>query len=180
MKLLLDYIAVVAFFVTYLISHDILLATAVLIPTTCLQVVGIRYYTGKWEKMHIITMLLVVILGGTTLIVQDSMFIKWKPTVVNWLFAVILLGSHYIGAKHIIKRLLDKKISLPDDVWLNLSYMWIGFFSLMGIVNLYVAYNFSEEVWVYFKLFGLLGLTLVFVIMQTIYLAKYLPKPDKE
>ena len=180
MKILFDYLAIAVFFISYLITKDIFFATKILIIATIVQVLGVRYITGKWEKMHVIGMFFVLFLGGLTLVSQDDRFIKWKPSVVNWLFASILLASHYIGRTHLIKRFLANKISLPDVVWRNVSYMWIAFFIFSGCLNLYVAYGYSQEAWVYFKMFGSLIISIIFMLLQFAYIAKYLFKKSNE
>jgi intracellular septation protein len=108
----------------------------------------------------------------------DGDFIKWKPTIVNWLFAVAFFGSQFIGHKNIIERMMGDKIELPHNTWRTLNLAWVGFFILSGAVNLYVAFNFSEDVWVDFKLFGLLGMTIVFIILQGIYLSSQMQNKD--
>jgi intracellular septation protein len=158
----------------------IVLATAVLIPATMLQILYTRITTGKVETMHLVTLALVVIMGGATVILQDKTFIQWKPTVVNWLFATAFLGSRFIGNKTILERMMGQNLTLPAPAWQNLNYAWVAFFTFSGIANLYVAYNFSEDVWVNFKLFGLLGLTIVFIIAQSFYLYRFMNPEGEE
>jgi len=177
MKLLFDLFPVILFFIAYK-TYDIYVATAVIIVASILQVGYVYLKQGRIEKMHIITLVLVLLLGGLTLILQDETFIKWKPTIVNWGFALIFLGSHYIGQKPIVQRMMDQAIQLPNPIWYKLSWMWIGFFIFSGILNLYVAYRFDTDTWVNFKLFGLMGLTFVFIILQGLYISRYL-KEDK-
>ena len=177
MKLLFDLFPVILFFIAYK-AYDIYVATAVIIVASILQVGYVYLKQGRIEKMHIITLVLVLLLGGLTLILQDEAFIKWKPTIVNWGFALIFLGSHYIGQKPLVQRMMDQAIQLPNPIWHKLSWMWIGFFIFSGILNLYVAYRFDTDTWVNFKLFGLMGLTFVFIILQGLYISRYL-KEDK-
>lgn len=179
MKLLFDLFPVILFFIAFKL-YGIYVATAVAIAASILQVAYVYAKNKRVEKMHIITLALIVILGGATLIFQDEAFIKWKPTVVNWGFALVFLGSHYIGQKPIIRRMMDQAISLPDRVWLNLSYMWVVFFIFSGIANIYVAYQYDTDTWVNFKLFGLMGLTLVFIIIQGIYISRYIKETGNE
>lgn len=195
MKLVLDFLPIVIFFLVYksapevvslispLLSEEqirlftdmpIILATLVLIPATLLQVVYVRLTTGKVEKMHLVTLALVVILGGATIALQDKTFIMWKPTVVNWLFAAAFLGSQWFTSKSLLQRMMDQALTLPDNVWVRLNYAWVTFFVISGLANLYVAYQFSEEIWVDFKLFGLLGLTVLFIIGQSLFLYRYM------
>lgn len=196
MKLLIDFLPIVIFFIVYknapefieLISpllspsqidslsamQPIILATAVLIPATALQILYGKLTTGKVEKMHLITLALVVVLGGATVILADKTFIQWKPTVVNWLFAAAFLGSQLFTQKSIIERMMAANLTLPAAVWNRLNIAWVVFFVVSGMANLYVAFNFSEEIWVNFKLFGLLGLTIVFIIGQSLFLYRYM------
>jgi intracellular septation protein len=202
MKLLIDFLPIVIFFIVYkmapqcieaispLLNADqiqyltdlpaIILATAVLIPATMLQILYTKISTGKVETMHLVTLALVVIMGGATVISQDKTFIQWKPTVVNWLFAAAFFGSQFIGEKTILQRMMGQNLSLPAPAWQKLNYAWVAFFTFSGIANLYVAYNFSEDIWVNFKLFGLLGLTFVFIIAQSFYLYRFMNPEGEE
>ncbi len=178
MKLLLDFLPIIIFFVVYKATNDIIIATAVLIPATLLQMLYTWIKTHTIEKMQLVTLVLVVLLGGATVLFEDKTFIQWKPTVVNWLFAAAFLLSQFIGQKTIVERLMGSSISLPVFAWKNLNIAWVVFFAVMGIVNLYVAKTFSEEIWVNFKLFGMLGMTLVFVLAQGIYLSRHIQNND--
>jgi intracellular septation protein len=178
MKILLDFLPVIVFFAVYKFTNDILLATAVLIPATLLQMLYSWKVQGKIEKMQLVTLVLVVLLGGATLAFQDKAFIQWKPTIVNWLFAVGFLATQFIGDKTVVERLMGSSMELPKAVWSRLNLAWVAFFITVGIVNLYVAYNFSEEIWVDFKLFGMLGLTILFIILQGLYIAKHAKEPE--
>jgi intracellular septation protein len=120
-----------------------------------------------------------VVFGGATLILHDETFIKWKPTILYWLFAVTLFASAQFFGKNLIRAMLDQQVELPDALWPRLNYAWIGFFAVMGVLNLWVAFNFSTDTWVSFKLFGGMGLMLVFIVLQGLVLAKYIPE-DKE
>ncbi|MEL0637873.1 septation protein A [Marinomonas sp. TI.3.20] len=178
MKILFDFLPILVFFVVYKLSGNIILATAVLIPASILQVGynWLRY--KKVEKMHLVSLALVILLGGATVIFGNSEFIKWKPTIVNGLFALAFLGSQFIGERNIIERMMGDKIELPFKVWRTLNIAWVAFFILSGVVNLYVAFSFSEETWVDFKLFGLLGMTIVFIILQGIYLSSQIQNKE--
>ena len=178
MKILLDFLPVIVFFAVYKFTNDILLATAVLIPATLLQMLYSWRVQGKIEKMQLVTLVLVVLLGGATLAFQDKAFIQWKPTIVNWLFAVGFLATQFIGDKTVVERLMGSSMELPKGIWSRLNLAWVAFFIAVGIVNLYVAYNFSEEIWVDFKLFGMLGLTILFIILQGLYIAKHAKEPE--
>ncbi|MDX1433494.1 MAG: septation protein A [Gammaproteobacteria bacterium] len=176
-KLLFDFFPVVLFFVTYKMYDDpqegIIAATAVIIAATCVQVAISWFRHRRVEKMHLITLAVVVALGGVTIALNDEIFVKWKPTAVNWLFAAVFLASEFVGRKNLVRRLMDAKIELPAQVWTRLNLSWVAFFTLMGALNLYVVYNFDTDTWVNFKLFGLLGLTLVFVLLQAVYLMRH-------
>ena len=180
MKLLVDFLPIVIFFVVYKLTDDLIIATAVLIPATMLQMAYTWWATKKIEKMQLTTLVLVVVLGGLTIALQDGQFIKWKPTIVNWLFGLVFLGSQFIGKKPVVQRLMGKSVNLPAAVWRQLNVAWAVFFAAMGAINLYVAFNFSEQAWVDFKLFGMLGLTFVFIIGQGIYMSKYMPKESEK
>ena len=187
MKFLYDFFPVVLFFVAYK-TYDIFIATGVIIIASLIQVGFSWMKHRKIEKMHIVTLVLVLVLGGATILLHDENFIKWKPTVVNWLFAAVFLGSHFIGKRTIIQRMLDSNISLPSPIWPRLNMLWTGFFIIMGVANLYVAFYFAPELtaqertdlWVDFKLFGMMGLTFIFVILQAIYLARYIQESDSD
>ena len=177
MKLLYDFFPIVLFFVAYK-TYDLYVATAVIIAASALQVGFSWFRHRKVEKMHLITLVIVVVFGGLTLILRDPLFIKWKPTVVNWLFGIAFLGSQFIGAKTLVERMMSTQVDLPSLVWRRLNLAWVVFFIIMGVVNLYVAYNFSEDTWVNFKLFGVLGLTFVFIIIQAFYISRHMPDEE--
>lgn len=174
MKLLLDFLPVIIFFIVYKSSNDIILATAVLIPATLLQMLYSWIKTRKIEMIQLVTLGLVVLLGGATILFQDKTFIQWKPTVVTWLFAVAFLGSQYIGEKTIIQRLMQSAIQLPQYAWKQLNVAWVIFYIVLGALNLFVAFTMDEETWVNFKLFGMMGLTFVFILLQGFYISKHL------
>ncbi|MEE2820813.1 MAG: septation protein A [Pseudomonadota bacterium] len=173
MKLLLDFLPILIFFGVYKLTGNLITATAVLIPVTIIQVTVVYWLTKKIEKMTLATLVLVIVLGGLTVFLNDGWFIMWKPTVVNWLFATIFFGSHFVGQKLIIERLLGHAILLDSQQWVILSFTWIAFFIFSGVLNLIVAYTFSEDIWVNFKLFGLLGLTFIFLIIQGVWISKH-------
>ncbi|HAJ92145.1 MAG TPA: septation protein A [Gammaproteobacteria bacterium] len=179
MKFLFDLFPIVLFFVAYKM-YDIYVATAVAIGAAFVQTGLFWIKNRKFEKMHVITLAILVVFGGLTLILRDPVFIKWKPTVVNWLFGATFLGSRFIGDKTLVERMMSHAITAPVPVWHRLNWAWVLFFISMGILNIYVAYNFSEETWVNFKLFGMMGLTLVFVFGQAFYLSRYMEIEEKE
>jgi len=156
-------------------------ATLVAIIASIVQVGSQWLLRGKVETMHWVTLGLLLVLGGATLFFQDERFIKWKPTLVNWLFAVGFLVSQWFTSKPFIQRMMEKNIQLYDPrVWQTLNYSWVVFFFVLGLLNLWVAYQFSTEVWVNFKLFGLMGLTLMFVFGQAFYLARYIVEAPED
>jgi intracellular septation protein len=174
MKLLFDFFPILLFFIAYKM-YDIYMATAVIIVASIVQVSWFWFKNRRVEKMHLVTLVLVIILGGATIYFQSPDFIKWKPTVVNWAFAIAFFGSQFIGKKTLLQRMLEEQITVTSKhVWVNLNIAWVLFFIFMGIINLYVAFNFEENTWVNFKLFGMMGLTLIFVFGQGFYLAKYI------
>lgn len=177
MKFLFDLFPVILFFIAFKIPDDpqqgLLLATAVAIIASVLQSGWYWLKYRRFESMHLITLALLLVLGGATLVLQDERFIKWKPTAVNWLFALVFLGSQYLGEKNLVQRMLGGSVELPRSMWTRLNLSWVVFFLLLGIANLYVAFSFATETWVNFKLFGLMGLTLLFVFAQALFLARY-------
>lgn len=169
-------------------SDAIYLATLAAIVVTLVQVVLAMIILRKVEKMPIITLALLLVFGGATLALKDPVFIQWKPTAINWLFALVFAGSHLIGDKPLIQRMMGHAIEITEHrVWVQLNLAWVGFFVVAGIANLVVApeidpfgFQFSEDTWVDFKLFGLMGMTIAFVIAQAIFLARYMPDTDEE
>ena len=172
MKFLFDFFPVILFFVAYK-AADIYIATATAIAATVVQIAWVlargRRVTGmQWASLAIIG-----VFGGATLLLRDENFIKWKPTVLYCLFgAALLIAAHGFG-KNLIRAMMRSQIVLPERVWTWLNHSWVGFFALMGVLNLYVAYNFSTDTWVDFKLFGGTGLMLLFVLGQALMLTKY-------
>jgi intracellular septation protein len=179
MKFLSDFFPILLFFIAYKLE-GIYVATAVAIIASAAQVTYFQVRYKKVEKMQWVTLWLLIFFGGLTLAFRDPDFIKWKPTVVNWLFAAAFLGSQFIGKKTLLQRMMDQAVSLPQAIWLRLNYIWIGFFIGIGLLNLYVAFNYSEDTWVDFKLFGMLGITFVFIILQGFYIARHVTEIEKE
>jgi len=179
MKFLFDIFPVLLFFLAFKL-YDIFIATAVAIVAAIAQIGWLWLRKQQIEKMMWINLAIIVVLGGATLLAQDETFIKWKPTVLYWLIASVLLVSSLVFRKNLIKLMLEKQIILPVAVWDKLNLSWIVFFLLMGGVNLYVAFSFSVDVWVTFKLFGATGMMLVFIILQVMVLGKHLkPMPER-
>ncbi|GAB2779763.1 septation protein A [Halomonas shantousis] len=174
--MLLDFLPIAIFFAVYHWTQDIVLATLILIPATLAQVAYVWWRYRRVEKMQLVTLALVVILGGATVAFHDATFIQWKPTIVNWLFALAFLLSPLFGGKTLVQRMMEKAIPLPTAAWTRLNLAWVVFFAAMGALNIYVFKTYDEATWVNFKLFGMLGLTLVFVLGQSLYLARHLPR----
>lgn len=177
MQIFYDFLPVIAFFVAYKM-YDIYIATGVIIVAIGLQILTNWILKRPITKMHLFSAVLVFILGGITLALRNEIFIQWKPTVVNWLFGLIFLGSQFIGEKPIIQRMLPDDLGIDDTVGRKLNLMWAGFFFFSGAANIVAVYNLSENAWVNFKLFGMLGLTLVFLVIQGFWISKHLP-PEK-
>ena len=173
MKLLFDFLPIILFFVAYK-TADIYVATMVAMIVSALQVLVYRVKFKKFDNMQLVTLALITVLGGLTLILQDERFIKWKPTMVNWAFAVALLGYGWYIKAPVIEKLLGKQIKLPLPVWYKLDYSWALFFGFSGALNLWVAFEFSTDTWVNFKLYGSIGLTLAFIALQALYLSRHL------
>ncbi len=187
MKLLYDLFPLLLFFAAFKL-YDIYVATAVAIVATAVQVGGQWLRQRRWETMPLVTLGVLVVFGGLTLALHDDTFIKWKPTLVYWLLAALVLGSQWIGETPLIERLLGKQIRLPAAVWARLNLAWGLFFAGLGTLNLYVAFFFRpdldaatrQEIWVNFKVFGLLGLTLLFLLLQGALLARRLSEPQPQ
>ena len=179
MKLFFDLFPVLLFFVAYKM-YDIYTATAVIIAACLVQTVYTRLRKGRFERMHLITLGVVLVFGGLTLALRNPAFIKWKPSIVNWLLAVVFLGSEWIGGRNLVRRMMEKSIQLPEPMWLKLNLAWVGFFVLCGVANLLVAYQCSENTWVNFKLFGLTGMSLVFVFGQAMAIRNYVQPVAEE
>ncbi len=177
MKLLFDFFPILLFFIAFKV-FGIYVATSVAIGASILQVAGFWLKNRRVESLHIITMILVVVLGGATLMLHNEMFIKWKPTAIYWAFALAFLVSQFIGEKPLIQRMMDGKLSLPTIIWRKVNFSWSIFFGAMGASNLFVVYNFSTNTWVNFKLFGALGLTLAFALVVGFYMAKHMENKE--
>lgn len=184
MQLLIDFLPIVAFVIAYWLT-DIKTAIAVIMVAMILQVLITWAVKRTVSKMLLASAALVVVLGAISLAIDNDLVFKWKPTVLNWAFGAVFLVSRYAGSKPMVQRLLESvakgEINLLPRDWQRLNLMWAGFFLVSGAANLFVAYNFSEGIWVNFKLFGLLGMTLVFVMLQALWLSRRsLPaEPDR-
>lgn len=178
MKFLFDLLPVILFFIAFKL-FDIYIATGVVIAATALQIGWVWHRHGKVDTMLWVSLGLVVAFGGATLLLHDETFIKWKPTILYWLFAVSLLGSTLLFKRNLIRSMLESQMQLPEAIWSRLNLAWAIFFTLLGGANLYVAFNYSTATWVNFKLFGGMGLMFLFIIIQSLALAKYLPENSK-
>lgn len=209
MKLLFDFFPIILFFVSYyqatfLVENTFIgqlidpakpdfitatiVATGIAIIASFVQVAIHWFNTHKFERMHLFSLTLITVLGTITIVLGNPAFIQWKPTVLNWLFAAVFLGSMFVGEKSIIQRMMSEHVSLPENVWTTLNLSWVAFFFISGAANLYVAFYYnlgaSDEArmdsWVNFKLFGLMGLTIAFVILQALYLSRHITEDDLE
>lgn len=202
MKFLFDLLPVILFFIVFKVAGNradsaaslassllgseiastqapILLATVMAIVVTFLQVGWLLVRRRKVDVMLWISLAIIVVFGGATLLLHDDTFIKWKPTVLYWLFASILLGGKLIFRRNLLKAVMGKQLVVPEPIWDKLNLTWAGFFAMMGMVNLYFAFSFSTETWVNFKLFGAFGLMLLFVILQGLWLHKYIEQKEE-
>ncbi len=172
MKLLFDLFPVILFFIAFK-TFDIYVATTAAIAATVAQIAWTKWRHGKVDVMLWVSFAIIAVFGGATLLLQDETFIKWKPTVLYWLFSAILLFSNWLFNKNLMRALLHEKIALPLHIWHRLNLSWSLFFAVLGFINLYVAFNYSTDAWVNFKLFGFTGLMVVFILAQSAWLAKY-------
>ena len=174
MKFLFDLFPVILFFIAFKVG-DIFIATGVTIAATFAQIGWLLQRKKKIDVMLWVSLGIVVVAGGLTLLLHDETFIKWKPTILYWAFAIGLGGSSLLFGKNLIRSVLESQVKLPDPVWKNLNLAWIGFFIFMGCANLAVAFafNLSTDTWVNFKLFGGMGLMLLFALAQGLVLSKY-------
>jgi intracellular septation protein len=214
MKFLLDFFPILLFFVAYKL-WGIYWATGIAIGASAVQLSWLWWRGRRIETMHLVTLALLVVFGGLTLALRDPIFVMWKPTLVNWLFAAVFLGSAWIGGRPLIERMMSHAIEVPPPIWKRLNWAWVLFFVVSGLANLVVVYWASgfyqaqqaliqasgnqqidlagcasqltghllalctdaqarEDTWVNFKLFGLMGLTILFVVAQAFYLARHI------
>ncbi|WP_413284650.1 septation protein A [Vibrio sp. MA40-2] len=178
MKQIIDFIPLIIFFALYKM-YDIYVATGALIVATAIQILLTYFIYKKVEKMQLVTFVIVAVFGGMTLFFHDDNFIKWKVTIVYALFALGLLITHLIG-KPVIKGMLGKEITLPNTVWNKINWAWVGFFTVCALVNIYVAFSLPLDVWVNFKVFGLLAATFGFTLLTGLYIYKHLPKEESK
>lgn len=158
----------------------VLFATATAIIATLAQIIWVKWRHDKVDTMLWVSFAIILVFGGATLLLHDEAFIKVKPTALYWLFALVLLFSKILFRKNLIRSLMEEKMSLPDRIWGQLNLAWSGFFILLGVLNLYVAWNFATDVWVNFKLFGATGIMFVFIIVQAAMVSKYIEADKKD
>jgi intracellular septation protein len=208
MKLLFDFLPIILFFVAFKVadankaaaaafatSHfgfmvsggivgaeeaPVLLATVVVVIATLAQVTWLLARGKKIDMILWVSLALVVIMGGLTIWLHSETFIKWKPTLLYWVMAAALLIAWLGWRKNLIRTLLGEQLTLPDPIWQRLNWAWAAFFALMGALNLWVAYRFETPTWVNFKLFGIMGMLLVFALGQGLYLSRYINEDEKE
>lgn len=175
MVLFYEILPVILFFIAFKL-YDIYIATVVGIVTTFIQLITTRLLKKQWDKKQIITFTIFCVFGGMTLYFHNPIFVKWKVTIVYWIFALVILGSNYIGKRPLMQSLMEHIIDgqAPHLVWRRINFMWGLFFTIMGALNLYIAYYFSDSTWVNFKLYGLVGALFLFSIVQSFYLFKYI------
>lgn len=177
MKPLLEFFPIVLFFIAYKL-YDIYVATAIVIAATFVQLAIYWLLYRKVETMQWITLGLILVFGGATLYLQDEQFIKWKLSIIEWLFGGAFLASQFIGQKTFIERMMGANLELPAKIWKRLNLSWASFFMTIGFLNLYVMHNFSTDDWVNFKTFGVPGLMIIFIIVQMVFLYKYAPETE--
>lgn len=203
MKLLFDFLPIILFFATFKFAEGnkewasdfasrhfgglvaggtvtpaeapVMLATVMVILATLAQVAFLKARGRKVDAMLWVSLVLVVVLGGLTIYFHSETFIKWKPSVLYWTMGVAFWASQALFGRNLLRLLLGEQLTLPDAVWRNLNFAWIAFFAMMGLLNLWVAYSFDTDTWVNFKLFGGLGLMLLFTLAQGLYLSRHLP-----
>ena len=179
MKLLIDFFPIALFFAVFKL-WGIYPATAVAIVATIVQIAYLRFKLGKVEPMQWVSLGVIVLFGGATLLAQDENFIKWKPTVLYWLMGAALLVGQLLLRNNLIKSLMGGQVQLPDHAWNTSNWAWSGFFAAMGGLNLWIAYHFDTDTWVNFKMFGGLGLMLLFILVQAVYMSRFMQEKPQD
>ena len=186
MKFLYDLFPLILFFVSYKL-YDIYVATGVAIAASFVQISVLWLRTKRFEKIQVMTLVLLVVFGGLTILLRDPLFIKWKTTIVNWLLALVFFYTQFGTKRTVFEMIGDSKVMLPKHVWKAMNLHWAIFFLFIGALNIYVAFYYGieldearrEEIWVNFKVFGVLGLTLVFLIVQMFLVSRKLTAEDQ-
>ena len=179
MKLLLDFFPILLFFAAFKFA-GIYVATGVAMAATIVQIAWLRHSTGKVEPMQWLSLGVIVVFGGATIALHNDTFIKWKPTVLYWLMGGALLAGQTLFRKNLLKSVMGSQLELPEAAWRVLNWSWIAFFAVMGAINIWVAYNFDTDTWVNFKLFGGMGLMVLFIVAQALYLGRHLKTEEAE
>ncbi len=179
MAALLEYIPLIIFFVFYKM-FDVFVATGALMVASILQIIILKIQKKPIEKRQWVFLGLIVVFGGMTIIFHDDLFIKWKVTIINAFFGIALLVSRYAFKKNLMTNLMGEQLKLPEAIWDKFNLAWAVFFFVCATLNLYVAYNYDQEIWVNFKVFGLLILTFVFAIGSIMSIYKYIPQDEEE
>ncbi len=174
MSQLFEFFPIILFFIAFKL-YDIYIATGVVIVATLLQVGYSWFKHRKVETMQWITLGLIIVMGGATIILHDEQFIKWKLSIIEWLFGLAFIGSQFIGKTPFVERMMSKSLTLPPKIWRRLNLMWGCFFITVGCINVYVLYSYSTDQWVTFKTFGVPGLMLLFIVLQMAFLYKHIP-----
>lgn len=181
MQLLYEILPVFLFFLAFKF-YDIYVATVVGIISTVVQVIATRAVTGAWDRKQVITMAIFILFGGMTLYFHDPIFVKWKPTIVFWIFAVAIIFTQIFTKKPMMQRMMEGAMqqsgTVPSQVWKRINIMWAIFFAVMGTINLYVAYSFSNAVWVNFKFYGITSALLLVSIIQALYLVRFMTEKE--
>ena len=177
MKFLFDLLPVILFFVAFKFA-GIYVATGIAIATTIAQVLWMWLRHRKVEPMQWVSLAIIVVFGGATMLLHDETFIKWKPTALYWLFGITLFVAELVFDKNLIRAMMEKQMALPENLWRAVNFSWALFFLAMGAINLVIAYHFSTDTWVDFKLFGGMGLMVVFIVVQSLWLAKYIKQDE--
>lgn len=180
-KFLFDLFPLILFFIAFRV-FDIYAATAVAMAAAVLQIAWLKLRQHAIEGTHWINLGVIVVFGSATLFFQNDAFIKWKPTVLYWLFAAVLVGSQLLFNRNLMQKIMGGQLILPGHVWTKLNYSWALFFALSGAINLFVAFSgyFSDSQWVSFKVFGSLVLIVIFIIIQSLWLGKYMKDQSEE
>lgn len=178
MQTLFDFLPILIFFICFKL-FGIYVATAAAMLASFVQVIIYRIRFKKFEKIQLASMLLILTLGGLTLFFHNPWFIKWKPTVIYWLTAIALIVSNFFSPQPLIQKVLEKNIQLPSKIWKRLNMAWIIFFSILGAINIIIAYEFDTDTWVNFKLFGVTSCMVVFILIQAYFLTKHYPTNSK-
>ncbi|WP_198969123.1 septation protein A [Xylophilus sp. ASV27] len=173
MKLLIDFFPIILFFAAFKL-YGIYAATGIAIAATIVQIGYLRWRHGRIEPMQWLSLGVIVLFGGATLIAHNDTFIKWKPTVLYWVMGAVLMGGQLLFRKNLLKSVMGAQMQLPEHAWRVANWSWVGFFAVMGALNLWVAYTYDTDTWVNFKLFGGMGLMVVFVIAQALYLSRFM------